>query len=185
MPATDPLTEVPDEIEAGNSLALLLTYSDYDPDDWSLEFVISNGSDMPTRVAATTSGESFAVTLTPAMSAALLPGEYSWATYATQSGQRKTCDSGSLYVAPNLAAPPVKSYAQTQVENLQAVMATFNTTDRLTVEIGTGIKYTRANVNDYRKQLVYWESRLASEKAKAAARRGDASPRRIGIEFAA
>ena len=185
MPTPDPLTYVPETIEAGNSASFVLTYADYTPAaGWGLTFAITNGIDKSRTVTGSTSGTGFLVTLATTDTATLTAGDYTWAAYATASGQRRTADTGRISILANLGVPAVKTWWQEQVENLQTVLAGFNATDRMTVEIGTGIKYTRANVADYRKQLTHAMAMVRREQDAAAAKRGEASSRIIGIEFA-
>ena len=170
------------QIEAGNTSAFLLSYTDYPVGTYTLTFLLSVGTATPSSTTATTSGTSFLVTLSSTVTAALTPGVYQWAAYATGSGTRYTAATGNLTVLPNLAVAQTASFAQSMVTALQTVLATFAATDKKEVDFN-GQKFVRQEMKQYQDQFVFWKAQLISEKAAQAAQRGEGTGGRIVAQF--
>ncbi len=170
------------QIEAGNSAAFLLNYSDFPPASYTLTFVISQGAAAPISVTATTSGTQFLVTLSTTVSATLATGNWSWNTFASATGVRHTAGSGTITVLPNLAAALTPSFAQTMVTALQTVLATFASTDKKEVDF-QGQKFVRQDMKQYQEQYSYWKAIVAAEQAALARALGGGDPTRVSTVF--
>ena len=180
MPTT--LTAIPAQIEAGDTVLFTESFADFAPGTYTLSLVLNNGASTPTTIAATTSGTGFLFTLTAAVTAALTAGAYSFAMYATAGAARYTAKTGALTVLPNLSATAPPSFARAQVTLLQTALAELNSTGRQTVNFN-GQSFTRANVADYQKQLVYWQAAVIREQAAANALRDVSTGNRIPLVF--
>ncbi len=177
-----PTTGVPLQIEAGNTSAFLLCYSDYPVGTYTLAFVLSMGTAAPISTTATTSGTSFLVTLTATATAAIASGVYQYAAYATAGSARYTAETGRITLLPNLAATQTPSDAQAMVTLLTAVMKLFAATDKKMVNFN-GQQFERQDMKQYQEQFVFWKAQLLSEQAALAAQRGEGTGGRIVAKF--
>jgi len=97
-------TTEPSRVTAGDSISWLKSLPDYPADaSWVLAYTFINSASK-ISLTATASGADHLVTVTAAASALWVAGTYTWQATATKTTQRYTVDSGSLVVAPNLAA---------------------------------------------------------------------------------
>lgn len=175
---------VPLTIESGNEYHFTVNYPDYAVGTWTAAFVIAKGTGTPSSTAATTSGSNFLVTLTSAVTAALTPGDYTFAVYVTSSSQRTTAETGALTILPNIAVARTATFAETQVALLKTVMAAFGATDKQSVSFN-GQTFTRFSVAEYQKQLVYFQAEVIREDQKQAALRGEVCAGRVALDFIA
>lgn len=180
--ALTPETGTPSTFESGNTVLFTESFADYPVGTWTDSFVLSLNGGTPVATAATTSGSLFLVTLSAAVTAALTPGIYDYAHYVTSGSERATAKTGTLKVLPNLAVAQTPSFAAAQVTLLKVALAALNTTDKVSVNFN-GQSFTRANIAEYQKQLIYWEARVIRENAERDAARGTSTGGRIAISF--
>lgn len=145
-----PTTE-PTQIVAGDTVNWTRTLADYlSTDSWvlSYQFRLQEGTGTLTVTAATL-GTGYAATITAAQSAPLPAGLWRWDAYVTKAAERYRVDSGTLTVAPNLAAltgaldlrSPAKRAYDNAIQIWEAVSAGQN------VEID-GRTFTQHNLTD-------------------------------------
>jgi hypothetical protein len=184
MAAVTTTQGVPLTIESGNEYHFTVNYPDFPVGTWTAAFVIVLSTGTPSSTAATTSGSDFLVTLTSAVTAALAPGDYTFAVYVTSSSQRTTAETGKISILPNLAVARTATFAESQVALLKTVMASFAATDKQTVNFN-GQSFTRYAIADYQKQLVYFQAAVIREQQTQAALRGEVSGGRVALDFIA
>lgn len=182
MSATDPLSYVPAQIEAGNSTSFLLSYADFAPGTWTLDFIMADGVSPPKTTRATTSGTSFLVTLTTAITAPLAAGEYQWKARVQTSSETRTAAMGAITILPNLANGPAPSHAAQMVTKLEAKLLEYAENERSMQRFDL-TESRRAMMVEYQKQLTYWKAQVIGEARRAACQRGDAPARSIGPQF--
>lgn len=180
--AVETLSGVPCHFESGNTVIFEEVFSDYPPSSWAATFYLSKNGTAAANAVATESGSIYTFTLSAVTTAALAPGVYDYAIYVTSGSERTTAKTGKLSVTANLAASQTPSFAQAQVTLLQTVLEGFNATDKQSVSFN-GQSFTRANVDQYRKELVYWEARVFQERRQAARLRGETVSNSIGPVF--
>ena len=178
----DQLSGIPSQFEAGDTVIFTESFPDYAPGTYTAALVLNNGAAAATSISATTSGTSFLFTLSASVTAAITPGDYTFAIYATSGSTRYTAKSGVVKVIPNLTATATPSFAQAQVTLLQTVLAEFNATTRTSVSFN-GQSFSRASVNEYQKQLTYYRAEVFRETAAANAARGITTGNRIAVQF--
>jgi hypothetical protein len=186
MPSVPTLSCIPRTFEAGTTLVFLASNSDCPSDEWTLAVILNNGVDVVTAPAtASTGDDGFTVTIAAAASGELA-GRYAWteiytniATATIKAAGRK----GSIDFLPNPAITPTPTFAQAQVTLLKAALASLAGSTRQSVSFN-GQSFTRSNLADYQKQLVYWESRVIKENRDAAHLRGETTGGAIGVTFA-
>lgn len=124
----------------------------------------------PVTAAATRDGDAVALILGSPVTAAMVPGRWAWALFATgsESGDRITVDSGLLTVAPDpAAAGDRRSVARRMLEAIEARIAGRITRDAESYEI-EGRKIVRIPFAE----LVAHRARLAREVAAEEAAAG-------------
>lgn len=109
-------------------------------DIYALEYSLRGAAVL--TVAGTTYGTGWNVALTPAQSATLTPGIYSYAIALTKSGERWTIESGELTVSANINAQAAGYDGRTQAEiDLAAVRAEI----RARISGGATMEYSIGN----------------------------------------
>lgn len=184
MAAVTTTQGVPLTIESGNEYHFTVNYPDFPVGTWTAAFVIVLSTGTPSSTAATTSGSDFLVTLTSAVTAALAPGDYTFAVYVTSSSQRTTAETGKISILPNLAVARTATFAEAQVALLKTVMAAFAATDKRVVNFN-GQQFERFAIADYQKQLVYFQAAVIREQQTQAALRGEVCAGRVALDFIA
>lgn len=179
-------TCVPLTIEAGTTVRFTVSNASYPATAWTLAFVLNNGVDTPLTVAATASGSTYAVVLTAEQTLALTPGRYTWGeiyTAVSPATEKAVGDNGSLDVLASIATVATPTAAQAMVTLLKGALQKFAVTDLVSFS-STGHSFTRANIAEYQKQLVFWEARVIAEQNRASALRGNGQSGAVGISFA-
>lgn len=153
-----------------------------------MQFAINDGLNAPlivTAAADTPPGTGFTVTLTAAQTAALATGRYTWGevfTSIADATEKAVGRDGLLNVLPGISATAMPTPAQNIVTLLQTVLAKFATSGNVMVSFN-GQSFTRANMAEYQKQLVYWQARVIAEQARINALRGNRAGGEIGVKF--
>lgn len=182
--AVETLNGVPCSFEGGNTVKFSEVFTDFPPSAWSATFYLSQNRAAKANTTATESGSEYLFTLSAAATAALAPGVYDFAIYVTETAtdQRTTAKTGQILITPNLAANQTPTQAQRMVQVLNQVLLTFGNTDKQSVSFN-GQSFTRANIVNYREELVFWEARLIQENARFNAARGNARQVSYGPNF--
>lgn len=178
-----PTTGAPVRIQAGDTHSFLLGYTDFPVGSYTLTFVITQGTSAPVSTVATTSGSSFLVTLSAAVTANLAAGMAQWVAYASATGIRYQADAGVLQVLPNLATTLTPTFAQAQLTRLQTVLAEFTGTTKKKVEF-QGQMFERAEIASYREDYKFWKAQVLAEQAALNGVLGGPDNGRIAIRFA-
>jgi len=182
MPTVDTIVGTPSQAECGDTVIFSEQFADYPVADWTNAFLLVLGNGTPVSTASTTSGATFLTTLSAAVTAALPPGVYSYAHHVSSGGQRVTAKVGKITFLPNLAVAQTASFAAAQVALLKVVLAEFGATSRASVSFN-GQSFSRANVGDYQKQLVYFQAVVIQEQRAVDAARGVSTGGRIANKF--
>lgn len=103
MPTTT-LTDIPEKITAGDSVAWSRSLSDYPAGDgWVLSYALTIASAQITFNAGA-DGNDHLVDLSATTTASWAPGEYAFQAYVTKNPERYQVDAGLVEILPNLAA---------------------------------------------------------------------------------
>lgn len=181
----DTLQGVPASFEAGNTVLIQESFTDFPATDWTAKLNLVLGQNSPISVDSTASGNDFLFTIAWQTSASIPPGDYDYAIYVftkTTAAQRATAKTGVLTVLPDLTQVLAPSKAQEMVTLLEAVLQTFATTANQSVSFN-GQSYSRGNIMEYQRQIVYWQSRVIAEQDKLNAQRGAGNPSVIYTRF--
>ena len=153
---------------------------------WVLTYCIRGPAEL--TVAATAQSGGWTTSITPAQSAALIPGSYVWSAQLSQTGQRMTIGGGTLKVLPDLSLVTDPMNALTLAEQAlaacEAALATFT---------GQGAKvkkYTIAgretefqSISDIMRLRDFWQLKVNNERARTAIRNGRGNPRALLVRF--
>jgi hypothetical protein len=157
-------TGIPCSWESGDTLIFTETFADYPVADWNAVLYLSLNGATPTAITATEVSGAFVFTLSAAATAALAPGLYDYAIRVTNVGtETAKAKAGQINFTPNPATVQTPSFAQAQVTRLQAILAEFSATTKISVSFN-GQSFTRADMSRYRADLAYWEARLIAER---------------------
>lgn len=97
-------TTEPGRVTAGDTVAWTKSLSDYPASaGWVLSYTLINSAAKIT-ITATASGDDHAVSVAAATTASWAAGTYTWMAVVTKAAERYTLGTGSLVIAPNLAA---------------------------------------------------------------------------------
>jgi hypothetical protein len=182
--AVETLIGIPDSFESGDTVIFTETFSDFPATAWTAALYLTRAGATTITSAAAAIGSSFTFTLSNAVTAAIAAGYWGYAIYATETAttQRATAKTGIVAVLQNLAVTPTATNAQTMVTTLETALASLAASNSVSVSFN-GQSFTRANITDYQRQLVYWQSRVIKEQNDLAALRGTASSGRVETRF--
>lgn len=167
-------------ILAGETLDAELSFNDYPAGDGiTLRYTFRAGN-MRTEADATADGTDWTLLVAASSTVQWEPGDcfYS-ALYTDADGTVTEIDSGCFIVRQN---PAVRSYAETALSAIRAVIAGRATNDQLTVTLGdVALRFMTPT------ELSAWEARFAgqvqSERNRMRRDRGLASRQRMGVRF--
>ena len=134
-------------LTAGDSLSFMTTVAGFPASaGWVLHFVLIPRFTAPTQapieLAATDEGDDFRTEVSPAMSAAWVPGEYGWRSFVARAGERVTLEGGQIVVEPDPAQATqgldTRTDAAIALANVTAVINGTATKNVLKYEIDTG-----------------------------------------------
>ena len=182
--AVETLDGVPCSFESGNTVIFSEVFTDFPPSAWSATIYLSKNGTVAANVTAAESGETYTFTISAAVTGVLTPGTYDYAIYATETAtsQRATAKVGQILVTPNLAATQTPTHAQQMVTALETVLLTFGNSDKITVSFN-GQTFTRANIETYRKDFVFWKAQVIQERAQFDQARGNSRQVSYGPTF--
>ena len=176
-------TGIPDSFNSGDTVLFTESFADYPNDTWTATLYLNAWNNTAaTSVSATNSGTLFLFTLSATVTAAIASGTYEYAIVVSSGSQKATPKQGVISVLPNFAAAQSLTFAQQQVALLQIAIAALNATTNSSVSFN-GQAYSKANLSDYQRQLVYWEARVIFERDKINAQRGNPPNHLIGTRF--
>jgi len=173
------LSGIPASIIAGEVVVWAETLSEYPGASYALSYKFAGTTPQDGFQQFSISGtESGSATYTFTTLTTYKPGTYQWEKQLVRSSDSAMAviARGTLTIAANLAATPTTTFAASQVALLKTALAALNTTSNQSVSFN-GQSYSKANISDYNKQLVYWQAQVIAEQAKIDALAGMQSGR--------
>lgn len=144
----------PQQIVAGDSLSWTRSFTDYPASaGWVLAYALRNYQ-QKIDFSATASGDSFAIAVPAATTAAWAPGSYEWIAFVTKAAERYTVASGEIDITPNLAIDsPVdgRSHNRKVYDNICAALEGRTDVDEYTIG---GRSLRKMSIKD----LLSWKS---------------------------
>lgn len=134
--------ELPTSISAGTTVVYTRTPADFKPTaGWTLALHVAGKSKLTKN--ATSSGDTFTITLTAADTANLAPGVYQWQELATKAGEVYPVAYGQVTVTPNMAtaaAGDLQSWEEKALEVVEAALIASAGSDVVSYQIhGRGV----------------------------------------------
>ena len=179
---TPTLNAVPATVRAGDSINWLLGWGDYPASaGWTLSLTLINHADKETLTGAA-SGDSYAVSVAAAVTAAWSAGVYAWAALLTLGADRVTAATGQIEVLPDLATLTThdrRTHAEICLANIEAVIQGKATADNLEYEVNDRRlkKYSWAELLQAR---AHFKAEVAREQRAAS---GKTTSGRVAVRF--
>jgi hypothetical protein len=158
------LTQVPDTVTAGDSVAVTLSLSEYPA---TAGWVVSLALAGPTvlTATATASGASHALALTAAQTSTLTAAIYQWRLRATLGSVVETFDRGTLEVLSDLgqaAAGEYQSYAEQMLAICRTARESILAGEMKMFQIG-GRQVQMHTLQDVNREEAHWRRERARE----------------------
>ena len=139
MPTLD---QLPTSFAAGTTIVYTRTSADYKPTaGWTLALHIAGKSKL--TKAASSSGDTFTITLAATDTSTLSPGVYQWQELATKGTEVQPVAYGQVTVTPNMAtalAGDLQSWEEKALELVEAALVASAGSDVITYQIhGRGV----------------------------------------------
>lgn len=163
--------------------------SEFPADEWTLTYYLrSSDAGGQIDIAATADGDNYSIDVPTTTTEAFTPGTYFWSAFVTQSGDRKLIAQGRLVIKPNPVdiTQPVdgRSHARRTLDAINAVIERRATTDQQRyVFQAVGRSVDRMPISDLLKFRDYYAGLVATEEAREAIARGEATGKNILIRF--
>lgn len=161
MTATIPTTE-PQSITAGDTAAWTRNLGDYPASaGWVLSYVLINAA-KKISISSTASGDTHAVTVAAATTAAWPAGTYSWQAVVTKAAERYTVATGTMVIRPNLAAATLldqRSPARKALDAADLALASYGAKAYLQEYEIAGRRQRFASAGEF----LAWRDRLRAE----------------------
>lgn len=177
---------IPRVFEAGETIRYTTSDGDYSALLWTLQVALNNGVTAPTLITATANGTGFDVVISAAVSATLTPGTYRASevfTAISPTTEKAIGRTDIVDVLPNPSVTATPSYAQAQVTLLETAITSLGSAGGFTSVSFNGQSFSIDNIDNYRSQLVYWQSRVIAEKRRLDALRGEYQGGHIPVIF--
>lgn len=184
IPTTEPL-----ELRAGDTWEWRredLT-ADYPAGTWTLTYRFKNAAG-GFEVVASADGANFAVTVAASTTAGYTAGTYAWAAQAVNGTTKKTVDSGTLKVLPNLfsgtasAASDQRTHAKKTLDAIEAVIEGRASIDQAEFQIG-GRMLKRMPVGDLLRFRAFYKTEVEREAASERLANGVGIARKIQVRM--
>lgn len=176
-------TTEPLSVYAGDTVAWTKSLTDYPASVWTLAyaFVRDGGS---ISITATASGDTHSVSVAAATTAAWIPAEYTWTSYATSGAVRHIVETGGIVVKanPESGGYDARSQVKRTLDAVRALIEGRTVSDVSSYSIG-GRSISKMSITE----LLTWKSKYEAEYAREVASdrlsRGLGTGRKIVTRF--
>lgn len=173
----------PDTLRAGDTWKWTRTLADYPASAWTLKYRFKSAAG-GFEITATASGDSYAMTVAAATSAAYASGLYTWIAWVEGGTSEKyTVDTGHLTVNPDYrtgtatTALDDRSHARKTLAAIETWIESRNPGVSEYEIAGRRMKYIP--ITDLLKMRAHYKAEVAAEDAAEAIRNGTGTGRRI------
>jgi hypothetical protein len=186
--ATVILSDIPEKITAGDSIAWKKTLADYPANDgWVLSYALTKTGEQIT-FNASADGADHLVELDTTDTTAWAAGQYSFQAYATKAAttERKTVDQGIIEIIANLAAEAggldARPHCFIMRDALQALSEGKATTDQLSLSINNR-SISMLSPSEVREWLATYETLCVNHMRQLRADRGKPTGQQVKARF--
>lgn len=177
-----------DQLTSGDTLNFLTAAGDYPASaGWSLVYkLIPRTAGTVISITSSAEGEDHRVTASSAVTAGWASGTYSWACYATKSGERQTLQTGTTTILPDpgvVTALDNRTSARKALDAVDALLETYGAKAYLQAYdiAGRSQKFhTPGDFLSYRSKL---QAEVAREESAERLRRGLSPRNQIHARF--
>ncbi len=184
--AFDTLTGIPSQFTQGEVISWTDVFADYSASLYSLAYKFGGQTPLDGWQSFAIAATGSDTTYTSATPASVKPGNYSWEQQLTKTvgSIMRVMARGMITVLPNYATAQTTTPAAAMVTALQSALSAFAATSQQSVSFN-GQSFSRANITDYQRQLVYFQAAVIKEQNLLRALGGDCAAQlnRIGVEF--
>lgn len=180
-----------DELIAGDTLDFLDTVPEYPPaDGWTLKYRLvprfTTPVQAPIDISAITEGTDYRVQAASGVTAAWVPGAYTWSRWVEKAGPiRQSLGDGQLQIKTNPAAAAQgydgRSHARKMLDQINAALEAFSLGVKQ-YTIGSR-SMTKQDLPELMTLRDRYTAEVASEEAAAKVASGLPNPRNVGIRF--
>jgi hypothetical protein len=181
-------TTEPARITAGDTVAWSKSIADYPASaGWALNYRLINAS-AKIDIAASASGNDYAVLVTAATSAGWTPGRYDWISSVTKGAERYTIERGVVTIDTNLAAQAagldIRSDAKKILGALMVAYAAAATNRAFVQDYEiAGRRMSFNSKADWLLEINFWKREVASEARTARLAAGLDAGNKIYVRF--
>lgn len=174
----------PQSFSRGDTVQWTKTLSDYPASLWALTYEFRGAASK--TIAATASGDDYAVTIAASATATWNVGTYWWEAYVTKTTERFCVASGTLQVGVNFADKDVvadhRSHAKKVLDAIEAVIENRATRDQMAYTIaGRSLQLTPlADLMTLRDR---YRTEVQKEQRDELIKRGETQSHRILVRF--
>lgn len=165
-------TQIPSHVTAGEQDSWTEDFAEYPNASYNVQYVfVAQQTPVDGRQTQTVVGvETGSATRTFTLPAAIKPGVYEWSQQIVRASPATTriARRGCLVVAPDPAATPTVTDAQTKVTEALAAQSDMNSAKFKTTSFN-GQLMTRKDTDELQSQLAFWQSRVIKENRELAA----------------
>lgn len=162
----DNLTAIPTSFVAGEAITWVETLTDYPIADYSVAYKFTGRTPLDgLQQFGITGTESGTATYTFTTLTTYKPGNYCWEKQITRASGSvmRVVERGDITVIPNAGTTPTETSAAEQVALLKTALAELNATTNTSVSFN-GQSFAKANIGEYKSQLVYWQAQVKKEQ---------------------
>lgn len=181
------------QIVAGDTLKMTLSYPEYSSDEYDIAISMrSSGldpidiNDSAAGVVITKTGTLFNITVESTVTATWKPGTYSFALYAMKTDERYTVDTGTITIKPDLsladATVDLRSHVKKVLDAIEAVIENRATTDQMSYSI-SGRTLSRIPIPDLIKFRDTYRLEYAREQRMEKIARGEFGGNELRVRF--
>jgi hypothetical protein len=188
---------IPATLRAGDTIEWDESIPDYPATDgWTLAFQLYAYGKTPITITASADGAGYSISVAPSTTRNWVAGLYSWQAYVYNMAgssaivEKHTLYSGSVIILPDLtqssSTTDNRSIIKRTLDNIEAVLENRASTDVLsyTISSGSGSRsLSKMSKEELVKNWIFFRGEYQRELDAEAIRRGEDSPRRVGIRF--
>ncbi len=184
---------IPSTLRAGDTIEWNESISDYPATDgWTLAFLLYAYGKTPITITASADGADYTISIPASTTRSWVAGTYSYQAYVydmsgtTSIVEKYTVYDGSVIILPDLtqslSTTDNRSHVKKVLDALEAVIEGKATSDALSYSIG-GRSISKMTPEELIKWRSFYLTEYQRELDGEAIRRGEDSPRRIGVRF--
>lgn len=179
---------VPTSLTAGDTWEFDISSPVFDPTLYTGTFYLSQGTAAPISVVGVAQAGGFYRVTVPPVTSATVIGKAQWiwrfrvVEIANPTTHIHDIAGGQIYVLPDPTVAETLTFAEEMVATLETAIETLGASTDQSVSFN-GQSFTQANLDQYRRDLAWWMSRVIAEQNKRNAAMGKGSSGAMKFDF--